>query len=249
LSNAFPWILTLAVVAGLAWLLLPAPARPRGHSGHPAAGKAGAGFDAGLAALAGGLLGARMGFALTHAAYFSQDAWEVLRLWRGGLSGPGALLGAVCGVGLYAAATRQPFWPLADSLAAPGLLVAAAAWLGCLADACAVGLPSSGPLPLPRLPGVMQVRLPRWPTQAAGAVVCLALLSLVLRRGPTGMASGVPALAAALGISLSGLALSFFRGDPASTLGGIRLEALGWALSASLSLAAFSLHRKALARG
>jgi len=249
LSNAFPWILTLAVVAGLGWLLLPAPTQPRGHPGRAAVGKPGASFDAGLAALVGGLLGARLGFALTHTAYFSQDAWEVVRLWRGGLSGPGALLGAVCGVGLYAAAARQPFWPLADSLAAPGLLVAAAAWLGCLADACAYGLPSSAPLPLPRLPGVMQVRLPRWPTQAAGAVACLAMLILVLRKGPTGMPSGVPALVAALGISLSGLLLSFLRGDPASTLGGMRLEALGWGFTALLSLLVFALHRKALVRG
>lgn len=207
-----------------------------------------AAFDAGLASLAGGLLGARLGFVLTHTAYFSQDAWEIARLWRGGLSGPGAVLGAVCGLGLYAAATRQPIWPLADALAAPGLLVAAAAWLGCLADACAFGLPSAGPLRLPVSPGLMHVRLPRWPTQAIGALTCLAPLLILLRRGPTPLPSGVPATVAVLSISLSGLALSFLRGDPAPTVAGMRLEALGWTVVAVLSLLALSLHRKALAR-
>jgi len=248
LSNAFPWILTLAVVAGLAWLLLPAPAQPRALPSRSAGGPPGAAFEAGLAALAGGLLGARLGFVLTHSAYFNQDVWEVVRLWRGGLSGPGAVLGAVCGLGLFAIASRQPVWPLADALAAPALLVAAAAWVGCLFDACAFGLPAAGPFRLPVLPGPMQVRLPRWPTQAAGALACLAPLLFLLSRGATALPTGVPSLVALLSISLSGLALSFVRGDPAAALVGMRLEALGWTAVALLSMLAFALHRKALQR-
>lgn len=248
MSNAFPWILTLAVVAGLAWLLLPAPAQPRPVLNRGPSGRPEAAFEAGLASLAGGLLGARLGFVLTHPAYFSQDSWEIVRLWRGGLSGPSAVLGAACGLGLFAIATRQPFWPLADALAAPALLVAAATWLGCLVDACAFGLPAIGPLRLPVSPGLMQVRLPRWPTQAAGALACLALLLFLLRRGSTPLPSGVPALVAVLTLSLSGLALSFLRGDPAPTLAGMRLEALGWATIALLSALAFALQRKALRR-
>jgi len=248
LSNAFPWILTLAVVAGLAWLLLPAPAQPRPIPSRGPSGRPEAAFEAGLVSLAGGLLGARLGFVLTHLAYFSQDSWEIVRLWRGGLSGPSAVLGAACGLGLFAIATRQPFWPLADALAAPALLVAAAAWLGCLVDACAFGLPTFGPLRLPVSPGLMQVRLPRWPTQAAGALACLAPLLLLLRRGSTALPSGVPALVAVLSLSLSGLALSFLRGDPAPTLAGMRQEALGWTAIALLSVLAFALHRKALRR-
>ena len=118
MSNAFPWILTLAVVAGLAWLLLPAPAQPRVFPSRGPSGRPESAFEAGLVSLAAGLLGARLGFVLTHLAYFSQDSWEIARLWRGGLSGPSAVLGAACGLSLFAIATRQPFWPLADALAA-----------------------------------------------------------------------------------------------------------------------------------
>lgn len=248
MSNAFPWILTLAVVAGLAWLLLPAPAQPRPIPSRGPSGRPEAAFEAGLVSLAAGLLGARLGFVLTHLAYFSQDSWEIARLWRGGLSGPSAVLGAACGLGLFAIATRQPFWPLADALAAPALLVAAAAWLGCLVDACAFGLPSAGPIRLPVSPGLMQVYLPRWPTQAAGALACLAPLLFLLRRRSTALPSGIPALVAALSLSLSGLGLSFLRGDPAPTLAGMRQEALGWTAIALLSVLAFALHRKALRR-
>jgi len=249
LSNAFPWILTLAVVAGLAWLLLPAPAQPRVFPSRGPSGRPEAAFEAGLVTLAGGLLGARLGFVLTHPAYFTQDSWEIIRLWRGGLSGPGAVLGAACGLGLFVIATRQPFWPLADALAAPALLVAAAAWLGCLIDACAFGFPSAGPIRLPVSPGLMQVRLPRWPTQAAGALACLAPLLFLMGRGSTALPSGVPALIAVLSLSLSGLALSFLRGDPAPTLAGMRLEALAWTAIALLSVISFGLHRKAVRRG
>ena len=244
MSNAFPWILTLAVAAGLAWLLLPTLAEQRSTTRRQASHKSEAPFEAGLAALAGGVIGARLGFVLTHSAYFSEDLWEVARLWRGGLSGPGAVLGALCGVGLYAVVTRQQFCMLADALAAPALAVAAAAWLGCLADVCAYGLPARGSLRLPALPGILQVRLPRWPTQAAGAVACLlALLFLLTRRGVT-LPTGVPALVALLAISLSGLAISCLRGDPASMLAGVRLEALGWAAIAVFSASAFALTRR-----
>jgi phosphatidylglycerol:prolipoprotein diacylglycerol transferase len=249
LSDLFPWILTLAVVAGLAWLLLPAPAQTRTFPSRRTGDQAGAAFEAGLATLAGGLLGARLGFAVTHTAYFSQDFWEIVRLWRGGLSGPGAVLGAACGLWLYAVVARQPFWPLADGLAAPSLLVAAAAWLGCLADGCAFGLPADGPLRLPVSPGLMQLRLPRWPTQAIGALACLVPLLFLLRRGSGAFPSGVPAMVAVITISLSAVALDFLRGDPAPMLAGLRLEALGWTAIAMLGGLAFALHRRALARG
>jgi len=94
----------------------------------------------------------------------------------------------------------------------------------------------------------MQVRLPRWPTQAAGALACLAPLLFLLSRGATALPTGVPSLVALLSISLSGLALSFVRGDPAAALVGMRLEALGWTAVALLSMLAFALHRKALQR-
>jgi prolipoprotein diacylglyceryltransferase len=248
LSNAFPWILILAVAASLAWLLLPTLAEPRRPTRRKAPPKPEAPFEAGLAALAGGLIGSRLGFAVTHTSYFGEDLWEIARLWRGGLSGPGAVLGAVCGIGLYAFAARQPFWMLADALAAPALAVAAAAWSGCLADACAYGLPASGARGLPALPGILQVRVPRWPTQAAGAVACLLALLLLLTRRGVALPIGVPALVALLAISLSGLAIAFVRGDPAAMLAGVRLEALGWAAIAVFGALAFALTRKAARR-
>jgi phosphatidylglycerol---prolipoprotein diacylglyceryl transferase len=235
-SNAFPWILTLAVVSGLAWLLLLPAGRPVGAGGSRPARDGQPQFDAGLATLAGGLIGARIGFILSHGPYFSSDALDIVRLWKGGLSGPGAFLGAACGLGLYAAAARQPVWPLGDSLAAPALWVASAAWLGCLADACAYGLPAPGSLPLPASPGILGVSLPRWPTQAVGALICLTTLILLVLRGLPGLPAGWTAAIAVLAISGGALLTSFFRGDPATMFGGVRLEALAWAVVMSLGL-------------
>ncbi|MCJ7511917.1 MAG: hypothetical protein MUO23_02970, partial [Anaerolineales bacterium] len=97
---------------------------------------------------------------------------------------------------------------------------------------------------LPVSPSLMQVRLPRWPTQAAGALACLAALLFLLRKPTASLPTGVPALIALLTLSLSGLALSFLRGDPAPRWGAMRLDALAWAAALVLGLLALGLRRR-----
>ena len=86
--------------------------------------------DGALWVLAGALAGARLGFVLSHSAYFQAHPAEMLMLPAGGLSLPGALLAGL-GVGLWTA--RRSRWalrPWLDDLARLTFPLAAAALLG-----------------------------------------------------------------------------------------------------------------------
>lgn len=228
MEGAFPWTLAAGVLAGLVWLLLAAPAPgelpPRARR-----------LEAALAALALGLAGARLGFVLLHPGYFQAEPTHALYLWQGGLTWPGAALGAVLGVAVTARLRRISFWRLADALAVPATWLSAGGWLGCYLEACAFGQPAPAGWWAPPTPDLLGRVEPRWPTQSLGVVGSL-LVSLVLlslrRRLPPG------ARACLAGALLGGLTLglSLLRGDPSPTIAGLRVEGLGGALFAALSL-------------
>ncbi len=229
MEGAFPWALAAGVLAGLVWLLLaasPAPAElaPRARR-----------LDAALAALALGVASARLGFVLLHPAYFLADPARALYLWEGGLTWPGAALGALLGVALTAWLQRISFWRLADSLAVPAAWASAGGWLGCYLEACAFGRAAAAGWWAPPAPDLLGQVAPRWPTQSLGVVGSL-LVSLILlslrRRLPSG------ARACLAGALLGGLTLglSLLRGDPSPTVAGLRVEGLGAALFAAMGL-------------
>jgi phosphatidylglycerol:prolipoprotein diacylglycerol transferase len=202
-------------------------------------------LDAGLAALAAGLIGARVAFVSAHWGYYSSRLMEALVFRQGGLNWAGGALGALLGLAGFALLARRPFWPLADSLAFPGALVALASWTGCLLDGSAYGRPVANPL-APASPDLFGTRLPRWPTQALGALYGLAVLLGVLwlhdRRLRPGLLGTLMLTLTAAGA----LALDFTRGDPSPLLAGLRLDALGAA--AILAAALVGLAQRLVAR-
>jgi phosphatidylglycerol:prolipoprotein diacylglycerol transferase len=233
--NLYPVILAAGLLAG--WLRLGAAAPARAGRGSEAKRSwyAAARVDASLASLAGALVGGRAAHVALHWSYYSGHPIEVVWFWQGGLSWVGAALGAVLGVGLYARLARQPFWALADALTVPAMLVAVAAWIGCLADGCAYGRRTDpGPF-TPSLPDMFGVVAPRWPTQAVGALSAVAgwrLFSLHERRGA---ASGTTFLFGMAWLAGTAMLLSFTRGDPALLIGPYRLDS--WAAAALLAAA------------
>lgn len=232
MGGAFPIAITLAVMAGLLWLAV-----------RPSRGDGVAPVDAGLCALAGGLVGARSGFVLTHLAAFSERPLESFWLWQGGLSGPGAIAGGLAGVGLYAALARRPVWPLADALAAPAAGASLAAWAGCLLDGCAYGRGlSPGPLAPPST-DLFGWTLARWPTQLSGALLSLATLAALIALDGTRAPAGLQACLALAAIAGAALVLSFTRADPRPFLGAVPLEALGHAALLALGLAGAAVRR------
>jgi phosphatidylglycerol:prolipoprotein diacylglycerol transferase len=137
-------------------------------------------LDLGLWIALGGFLGGRIGFVLANRAVFAEDWSQILRIWEGGLSFHGALLGGLLALLLYAGTHRRgnlPFspWELADTLTL-GLGVAIAfGWAACLMGACAYGMIGEG-LGHMILPDLFGVEAPRFATQVVGLVYSLVLL-------------------------------------------------------------------------
>jgi phosphatidylglycerol:prolipoprotein diacylglycerol transferase len=188
-----------------------------------------------LAALAGGLIGARAAFVFAHLNYYTAHPAESFWFWQGGLSWAGGAAGAFIGLALYSILARQPIWPAADSLAMPAAILSLAAWSGCWADGCAYGRRvAPGPFSPPSADYFGGVAS-RWPTQAAGVLLSLFAVALAYllgaQKAPAGVAFGLTLSLLAAG----SLALAFTRGDPGPSLAGLRADALS---SAAVLLAA-----------
>ncbi len=216
-------LIDLGILLGLVWLFLNAPKE-----------KAGRWLDAGLAGVVGALIGARLLYTFANSSYYFSHPEEIILIWQGGLSWPGAALGGVLGAGLYTTRKREPFAPIFDTLAWPLVFLSLLSWGGCLAAGSAYGAEVAAGQTLaglamnaPDLYGVMALR---WPTQILGllwSLVSLGLMWLAARFRWRQGARGFWALAL---VALGAFGVSFLRGDPDPALGGLRLDTVGSAL-------------------
>lgn len=142
-------------------------------------------LDAALGVALGGLLLGRGVYVARNWAYFEDHLVEGARLWRGGLSAPGVILGAGIGLLILCRWRRIDPRPILDAMAPGAALVSLAAWLACLVVGCAWGIevwPDQGLLWHLRaeLPDLYGVEAPRLPIQVAGMAWSAGLLVLTL---------------------------------------------------------------------
>jgi phosphatidylglycerol:prolipoprotein diacylglycerol transferase len=235
-SNAYPLVFAVGSLGGLLSLLAPWRSLRR-RGAEAGAVDTPAVVDAGWIALLAGLLGARLAYVAAHASYFVAHPAEAPAFWLGGLSWAGGALGAWLGLVGAARVLRQDGWALADRLILPAAGQAGAAWLGCLLDGWAYGVPTGAGWGAIPASGVLETPVPRWPTQWVGVCASLATLVLLIWLAPRLRRTG---LLASLGMSLISaicLGLSFVRADPVPMVHGLRLEMLGSAAILAASLA------------
>ena len=196
-------------------------------------------LDLGLWAVIGGIVGGRIGYVLANLDAFSEDWVRVLRIWEGGLSFHGAILGGLLVMVLFAQARRQDeravsFWELAD-VVTPGLSLGIAfGWAACLMGGCAYGALGEG-FGYAVLPDLYGVQASRFATQALGLAFSLLLfLGFWLLRGHWPFA-GASFLMYGLLYSAGQFFLEFTRGDEAIYVGPWRLAQV---LNLVLALAA-----------
>lgn len=230
----FVILFALAILAALSWLGLMAPAN----------GSRARNLDAGLVSLAGGLVASRAVFVISHFDYFAARPAQSLWFWQGGLSGFGAAVGAVAGLGLYCLLAERNFWKLADQLILPSTLLVFTGWLGCLLEGCAYGVRLETPSWIPPTPDLVGMRLPRWPTQSAGALASItALMALLWARRKINR----PGTIFAAGLMFHGgvaLLLSLVRADPVPSVAGLRGDGLGAAILIVGGLGALLVSRR-----
>ena len=128
----------------------------------------------------GMLVGARVMYAIAYEpGYYLHDPLEFFRVWHGGLSFHGAVIGMAIACLLFARVHRVPFWQLADTLAlagTPGLFFGR---LGNFINGELYGRPTHVPwaMVFPADP----LGLPRHPSQLYEAIAEGIILFLVLR--------------------------------------------------------------------
>lgn len=208
-------------------------------------GRLAAWLDAGLVALAGGLIGGRLAHVALNRAYFLEHPGEILEVWRGGLDWHGAVIVGLAA--LFAAARwRGVSWQKLTGALAPVLPAGALlAYAGCLPAGCSAGrevatLADYPPLIAAELPDVYGLVAPRLNSQLLGIALSAVLLGLAWALGRWAR-PGVrlwPVLAVlALGVFGIGFTLD---GSSAPLVGGLRLDQL-LDLCVAAFAAAFSL--------
>lgn len=230
---AFSLIITLGAAVGLAWVAWRAPEKVRLPH-----------LDAVLWVLLGGLVGGRAAYVAVNWLYFQSHPLESLQVYLGGLSWPGALVGGLLALALYAWFTRQSLGVLADALAPLLVCLAVSAWLGCWLDGCAYGPPTHAWWGIPSR-DEWGVLARRWPIQIMGALLVIGMFWVLDRFTPRGRAGALGGLAL-LGVSLLLFGFSWLRIDPAPLWRGLRLDtwaALGFALLALVGLAGVYFRR------
>lgn len=179
--------------------------------------------DAALATLLLGWLGARVSFVWLNGNYFAERPSELFRLWQGGLTAFGGLVGSLLGLGLWCWWRKRPFLAYAALFSPAFLLLTATGWAACWVEGCAYGTETLlGPFSanLPDSYGVFAVR---YQTQLWGIGLNLLALVFVLfwqKRWGNGRLFPLTLLLA----SLIHFGLTFLRGDAVAALAGWRLD-------------------------
>lgn len=204
-----------------------------------------------LAVLPGALIGARLVYCLTMFDSVMVDFGGltfVPRLWEGGFTLYGAVLGGMLSAWLYARATHRAAAPLLDILT-PG-----ASLLLCVARA-AEYFTSQGlgdyieDEAMWRFPFAVEGAYGSWQMpvffyEAVAAAVILAVVLGVVRRGPDGRAAEVFIIL----LGLTQILLESWREDEFIRFGFVRFNQLAAAITVAVALA-LSLARQIKARG
>ncbi len=207
--------LGIGASAGLLWVAWRAPQK-----------QVRAYLDAGLVVLMGGLAGGRLLYAGVHWAYFQSVPFEILQVYSGGLAWPGALIGSMLALAIYAGLKKEPLGVYADALLPLVVALILAAWLAAWFEGSLYGQTIDDWWALPSRDEWGRVA-PRMPIQIIGALLTLVIFWFVDSNRHRYFFPGQAAVLTAALLSITFLALSFLRVDPAPFYNGMRLDA--WA--------------------
>lgn len=215
--QTFTLALALAVAAGIGWSAWQQPDRR------------GAVVDAGLGALVGGVIGARLLHVLLNWTYFSYNTGEIWRLRSGGLDWHGALVGGLLGLWVVCRWRKLDFTRLLDGLTPALALLALAGWWGCRAANCGFGaevdtLANYPAFVVAELPDVYGIPAPRYNTQLFGLLLALLVLCLTVWLFRRGLLAGRRFWLVLALLSAGMFGIGFFRADYAVQVASLRAD-------------------------
>ncbi len=181
-------------------------------------------LSAGLLVLAFSLAGGRVGFVLRNLAYFKNNLADIPQLWLGGLSWPGALLGAAISVLFVHWIWKESPGEVADSLLPLFCLVLLTIWMTGWGGGIGYGPETEAWFGI-RVQDQFGLISHRWPLPILGAVFStlwiLGVFFFPLKRTIWDGFRMLVSIAGAAGINL---VISVFRVDPAPRWMGLRWE-------------------------
>ena len=181
-------------------------------------------LDAGLGILLFSLLGARIGFVLRNISYFLLNPVEIPQIWLGGLSWPGAVVGAVISIVLIHLIWKEPIGELADHLLPLLGLMTLGIWLVSWGGGLGYGPRTDAWFGIPVRDQLGQLTW-RWPLPILGAVFsALWVTGTFLFPLKKTHRAGTRALIGVAGIAGINFVISIFKVDPAPYLLGLRWE-------------------------
>ncbi|MCJ7714941.1 MAG: prolipoprotein diacylglyceryl transferase [Anaerolineales bacterium] len=182
-------------------------------------------IDAGLGILVMGLIGARIGYVLINLPYFRNNLSLIPQFWLGGLTWPGALVGAGLAFLSIRLIWKQTVADLADNLLPLLGIVVVTIWLTGWGAGIAYGprIEAWFGIPVRDIFGNVETR---WPLPIIGAALSAGwiagIIFLPLKRW--NIKPGVRAVLGTAGIVLINGVISLFRVNPAPQFLGIRGE-------------------------
>lgn len=212
----FALILSIGTAVGLIWLAWRSPESQRLNL-----------VNAGISALVGALIGARILFAIIHWHNFRTHLIEILHVWSGGYSWFGAFLGAAVGIFIFSFVTKLKLSSLVEELIPLAGLIVVSSWLGCWLSGCAYGEEWLSVLAVPARDEWGRV-LNRVPVQLSGALIGLVWMWGLESLGkPRSNVNGRTAAIAILTLGLQFGGLFFLRADPSVQFLGLRGDIWG----------------------
>ncbi len=162
------------------------------------------------------IIGARL-----YYVFFSEPVWfishpyEILAIWKGGLSLHGGILGGVL-IGIWFARQKGiSAWKLSDILAPSIALGTAIGRVGCTLNGCSFGKPTDLPwgIVFTDPHSLAPLGVPLHPTQIYEVILCLILFAFLWQRRKKIAFEGQLFLLYAMGYGAIRFFLEFFRGD------------------------------------
>ncbi len=171
-----------------------------------------------LAALVGGIIGARFFHVVLNWDYFAAQQAEIWNLRAGGLDWHGALIVGMAAALIAAFVRRVPVAPLTDAFALALPILAAAGWRACMDAACGYGVEVGTLANYPawlvtESADIYGTIAPRLNLPVAGILLTVPILLVVLVLMWRGWFSGLRFWLALMLYGIGMMILSFFRAE------------------------------------
>lgn len=169
-------------------------------------------------ALIGGIIGARIYYVLfSRSAYFLENPWEILAVWRGGIGVIGSLIGGFVVLLGYCRKRKVSIWRLGDTLA-PGIALGQTiGQFACLLNGDSYGRPTNLPWAItytdPR--SLAPLNIPLHPIEIYEMLAYFIVFLIVWWVRVKTTVPGYVFFSYLVGYGTARFIVEFFRGDPA----------------------------------